>query len=143
MPAKPYVKTHTVLDYAFIAPAILLLFSFLCGLIPALFCSLNKLFFAYLSLSMFVLSIGFHIYTLVLWRRYRGMAPLAYALGQPATHFAVMAFAAVVSSTVSCDRLAASRIPPPLDTSEARGNLLYLNHLAEIVEHSGFEAPSK
>lgn len=130
-------KTHTVLDYVFIAPSILLILTFICGIVPSLWCNLDKLIFAYLSLAMFIISIGFHIYSLILWKRYWGLAPLAYAIGQPTMHFAVMTFSMIVSATMTCERVAETNKPDRLEFSQLSADHRVLENLNLFLDEIG------
>lgn len=127
-------KNGNGLDYAFLAPVILLLLSFVCGIIPSLFCSLNKIYFANTSILLFFISIGFHFYILFLWRRYEGTASLAYALCQPIMHIVILAFATIVSATNTCDRVQQSRGITTVDSAYFSSEMIIVNEIPSIID---------
>lgn len=128
------VETGTLLDYAYIAPSALLLLSFLCGIIPSLFCTLNKLTFVCASLILFIISMGFHFYTLVLWRKYWQLGAFPYAIGLPIVHITVLTFATVVSATNTCEKISASKKPDIIEWNNITNSSTEFNFLPATLD---------
>lgn len=118
------------LDFVYLIPALLCNLALLCGVVPAVFC-LDGAAFAYLSVLIFLVSLVFHIYILVRWRRYRDSSPFAYAVVQPALHLIMLVFALAVGSTSLC--APGSKPPVPVIELDPQQNLEFVS---EAVERS-------
>ena len=90
--------------------------------------------FAYISVLLFLISILFHIYTLILWRRYWGQACLIYAIGQPLIHICILTFATIVSATNSCARLDSLRNQEVKEWVNPLNEIVALKSISEDVD---------